>query len=79
MAFLRKEDADGRNKSGHDNATVPAFRRNPAPHCPDPKIFFTIVVDAIFTTLYERLFTNVFDVLAQSSANPWVYRACNAD
>jgi hypothetical protein len=25
------------------------------------KIFFIIFVDAIFTTLFERLFTNVFD------------------
>jgi hypothetical protein len=44
-----------------------------------PKIFFIIFVDAIFTTLFERLFTKAFDVTDASSANPCVYRACNAD
>jgi hypothetical protein len=29
------------------------------------KIFFIIFVDAIFTTLFVCLFTNVFDVIAQ--------------
>jgi hypothetical protein len=40
---------------------------------------FTIFVDAIFTTLFERLFTKVFDVAAQTAAIPCLYRACNAD
>jgi len=43
------------------------------------KNFFIIFVDAIFTTLFERLFTNVFDVIEASPANTCVYRACNAD
>jgi len=29
-----------------------------------PQQFFIIFVDRIFTTLFERLFTNVFDVIA---------------
>jgi hypothetical protein len=41
--------------------------------------FFIIFVDAIFTTLFERLFTNVFDVNAQTAAKPCLCRACNAD
>ena len=28
-----------------------------------PEIFFIIFVDRIFTTLFERLFTKVFDVI----------------
>jgi hypothetical protein len=43
------------------------------------KIFFIIFVDAIFTILFERLFTNVFDVTAQPVASPCLYPACNAD
>src|SRR5713101_1301261 len=41
--------------------------------------FFIIFVDGIFTTLFERLFTNVFDVTAQTQVIPCVYRGCNAD
>jgi hypothetical protein len=41
--------------------------------------FFIIFVDAIFTTLFEPLFTNVFDVMAQTSAFACLYRAGNAD
>jgi hypothetical protein len=37
--------------------------------------FFIIFVDAIFTTLFERLFTNVFDVMAQTRAPACVYPA----
>jgi len=43
------------------------------------KNFFIIFVDAIFTNLFERLFTKVFDV---TRANPWISclcRGCNAD
>jgi hypothetical protein len=43
-----------------------------------PENFFIIFVDAIFTTLFERLFTNVFDVIAAKSANHCVCRACHA-
>jgi hypothetical protein len=43
------------------------------------KIFFIIFVDAIFTTLFEPLFTNVFDVIAPTQAFPCLYRAGNAD
>jgi hypothetical protein len=43
------------------------------------EICFAIFVDAIFTTLFERLFTNVFDVMAQSQAIACLYRARNAD
>jgi hypothetical protein len=38
-----------------------------------------IFVDAIFTILFERLFTNVFDATAQPVANPCLYPARNAD
>jgi len=41
--------------------------------------FFIIFVDAAFTTLFERLFTNVFDVIGAKSANHCLCRACNAD
>ena len=37
--------------------------------------FFIIFVDAIFTTSFERLFTNGFDRRAQIASNPCVYRA----
>jgi hypothetical protein len=41
-------------------------RRDPGsrggPDCAPKKILFIIFVDAIFTTLFERLFTNVSDV-----------------
>jgi hypothetical protein len=43
------------------------------------KFPFIIFVDAIFTTLFERPFTNVFDVIGAKSANHCVCRACNAD
>ena len=43
------------------------------------KNFFIIFVDAIFTILFERLFTNVFDVIAQTTANPCLYPISNAD
>ena len=43
------------------------------------KNFFIIFVDAIFTTLFERLFTNVFDVTSANAAISWLYRASNAD
>ena len=36
---------------------------------------FIIFVDAIFTTLFERPFTNVFDVMAQTPARACVYPA----
>jgi hypothetical protein len=39
------------------------------------KIFFIIFVDAIFTTLFERPFTNVFDVMAPTPVFAWVYPA----
>ena len=39
------------------------------------KIFFIIFVDGIFTTLFVCLFTNVFDVTAQTQAIACVYRA----
>jgi hypothetical protein len=37
--------------------------------------FFIIFVDAIFTTLFEHPFTNVFDVMAQTPASACVYPA----
>jgi len=43
------------------------------------KVFFIIFVDGIFTTLFEWLFTNVFDVTAPTQVIPCVYRGCNAD
>jgi len=44
-----------------------------------PKNFFIIFVDAIFTTLFGRLFTKVFDVTGANPSGCCVYRACNAD
>jgi hypothetical protein len=43
------------------------------------KNLFIIFVDAIFTTLFERPFTNVFDVIGAKSANHCVCRASHAD
>jgi hypothetical protein len=43
------------------------------------KIFFTNFIDAIFTTLLERLFTNVFEVIGATQANDCVCRARHAD
>jgi hypothetical protein len=43
------------------------------------KNFFINFVDRIFTTLFERLFTNVFDVTEANAAISCVYRACHAD
>jgi hypothetical protein len=41
----------------------------------ESKTFFIIFVDAIFTTLFGRPFTNAFDVMAQSSTPACVYPA----
>jgi hypothetical protein len=38
-------------------------------HGTGAKIFFIIFVDAIFTTLVERLFTSAFDLIAAKSAS----------
>jgi hypothetical protein len=38
-------------------------------------IFFSIFVDAMFTTLFERPFTKVFDVMAPAPAFASVYPA----
>jgi hypothetical protein len=42
------------------------------------KIFFSGFVDRIFTTLFEPLFTKLFDVTGANSAIACLYRACNA-
>jgi hypothetical protein len=42
------------------------------------QFFFIIFVDAIFTTLFEPLFTKLFEVTGANAANPCLYRACNA-
>jgi hypothetical protein len=39
---------------------------------PLPNFLFIIFVDAIFTTLFEQPFTNLFDVNAQNPAFPCV-------
>jgi hypothetical protein len=39
------------------------------------KTFFIIFVDAIFTTLFARLFTNAFDVMARPQAPACLYPA----
>jgi hypothetical protein len=39
------------------------------------KNLFIIFVDAIFTTLFERPFTNAFEVMAQTPAPACVYPA----
>jgi hypothetical protein len=33
----------------------------------------------MFTTLFERLFTKLFDRISQTAAIACVYRGCNAD
>jgi hypothetical protein len=43
------------------------------------EIFFIIFVDAIFTNLFERLFTNVVDVMAQIAAISCLYPARTTD
>ena len=43
------------------------------------KNFFIIFVDAIFTTLFERLFTKLFDVTGANPSGCCVYLACHAD
>jgi hypothetical protein len=43
------------------------------------KIFVLVFVDRIFTTLFQRLFTNAFDVIRADRARTCVYRASNAD
>jgi hypothetical protein len=43
------------------------------------KFLFIVLVDAIFTTLFERLFTNVLDVIGAKSAKHCLCRACHAD
>jgi hypothetical protein len=43
------------------------------------RIRFIIFVDAIFTTLFERLFTKVFEVIAQTTAISCLYPARTTD
>jgi hypothetical protein len=40
---------------------------------------FIILVDRIFTTFIEPLFTNVFDAIAQIAAASCLYPVCNGD
>ena len=70
---------DGRDEPGHDDGTDAASCRESSALCLTAKNFFIIFVDAIFTILFERLFTNVFDVIAQTPANPCLYPMGNAD
>jgi len=49
------------DEPGHDDGTDSKFRLSPI--YPTAKIFFIILVDAIFTTLFQRPFTNAFDVI----------------
>jgi hypothetical protein len=51
--------------------------RGSNPHA--AKNFFIIFVDVMFTTLFERPFTKVFDVIGQIAANSCVYLGRNAD
>jgi len=46
---------------------------------PTQQFIFIIFVDRIFTNLFERPFTKVFDARAQTSTNPCVYRVGHAD
>jgi hypothetical protein len=48
-----------RNDEGHGNS------------CPQ-KIFFIIFIDAMFTILFERPFTNSFDAARETPAGPCV-------
>jgi len=56
-----------------------ASHRNDGQKITPRKNIFIIFVDEIFTTLFERLFTNVFDVIGAKSANHCVCHACHAD
>jgi hypothetical protein len=61
---------------------VATLRPNASFRGQDPastKIFFSVFVDWIFTTLFEPLFTKLFDVIGPNSAIACLYRACNAD
>jgi hypothetical protein len=61
---------------GHERCeprSVPGHKLRP------PENFFIIFVDAIFTTLFERLFTKLFDVTGANPSGCCVYRACHAD
>jgi hypothetical protein len=68
---------DGRHKPGHDEVLRSRSRLF---RC-DTSLekFFIIFVDGIFTTLFERPFTNTFDASARNAAIACVYRAGNAD
>jgi hypothetical protein len=59
------------------SAVVVCSRRDP-PQL-EHQIFFIIFVDAIFTTLLERLFTNAFDVIDAKAVSGCVCRARHAD
>jgi hypothetical protein len=48
--------------------------RNDGKNAELAKIFFIIFVDGIFTSLFERLFTNSFDAAGVTLANPCVYQ-----
>ena len=73
-----RDDEDGRDEPARTTEPILRFAKN-FRSSSDPKFFFIIFVDAIFTILFERLFTNVFDVTAQTIANPCLYLTGNAD
>jgi hypothetical protein len=62
---------DGRDEPGHDDGTSQILRNQ--------KKFFIIFVDAIFTSLIERLFTNSFDGGCEAPANACVYPLRTSD
>jgi hypothetical protein len=79
---LARNDGEnpGRRLRGSSRRGTAELRNNAGEqiHAPE-KISSSFFVDAIFTILFERLFTNVFVVTAQPVANPCLYPACNAD
>jgi hypothetical protein len=64
-----------RAKRSNPCSVIPGSVFRAPPRNDVPKTFFIIFVDAIFTTLFERPFTNVFDVMAQTPAPACVYPA----
>jgi hypothetical protein len=86
------KDVGGRDKPGHDERMIFKLRHNftsrkrlPPSKYPEQKFplvknaFFIIFVDGIFTTSFQRPFTNVFDRTGRMRAAPCVCLAGNAD
>jgi hypothetical protein len=58
---------------------LPAYELRKLDAFPTRNFFFIIFLDAIFTTSFERLFTNVFDMAGAIRADCCVCRASHAN